>query len=103
MRNRRVRDRDRDHRDKHLPSSTHLATNKYVGSNNAQSPHSGDHKGESGTSGGATNVIPTNQTKRRLSAASNASVTSDHGGSSSSRPQSPPVNNSKRGNAYNRK
>jgi len=99
------RGRDRDHRDKstfpssNLSQSTHLATNKHIGSN-AQSPHSSDHKGGSGTNGGTTSgIIPTSQPKRRLSAASNASATSDHGGNSSSRPQSPPVN-SKRGNLY---
>ncbi|RIA92298.1 vacuolar protein 14 C-terminal Fig4p binding-domain-containing protein [Glomus cerebriforme] len=99
-RNRRGRDRDRDHRDKstfpsqqtsNLSPSTHLSTSKYIGNN----AHSSDHKGGSGTSG-----VPTNQPKRRLSAASNASATSDHGGNSSSRPQSPPINGSRRGVMY---
>jgi hypothetical protein len=102
--NHSTRNRRRDHRDKSaFPSSqtsnlssSHLA-NKYAG-NNAQSPHSSDHKGGSGTSGStASGIISTSQNKRRLSGASNTSATSDHGGSSSSRPQSPPVNGSRRG------
>ncbi|UZO23063.1 uncharacterized protein OCT59_015409 [Rhizophagus irregularis] len=103
-RNRHGRNRDRDKStfpSSNLSPSTHLSTNKHIGSNAQSPPHSSDHKGGSGTSGSTSSgIISTSQPKRRLSAASNASATSDHGGNSSSRPQSPPINSSKRGIVY---
>ncbi|CAG8581727.1 4384_t:CDS:10 [Funneliformis mosseae] len=79
--------RGRDHRDKSTLHST--AANKHAGSSSQS--HNNDQKGGSGIIGGSNlnsgnpGIISTSQTKRRPSAASNASASSDHGGSSGSR------------------